>query len=81
MASDLYFRLAAKDVGLRPTPGQRNALIRFDFHTARALHLITSSKSDTDEILRRLKLYVKAGGKTQPGLVNRRKAEAKLFLA
>jgi hypothetical protein len=31
--------------------------------------------------LNELKLYGKAGGKTKPGLVNRRKAEAEMFLA
>jgi GH24 family phage-related lysozyme (muramidase) len=40
-----------------------------------------AAKGNTDEILRRLKLHVKAGGTTKPGLVNRRKAEAEMFVA
>lgn len=72
---------AADDVGLRLTQGQRDALISFDFNTGKGDYLIRNSKGNVSEILRRMKLYTKAGGKTLPGLVNRRKAEAEMFLA
>ena len=41
---------AASSVGLKLTPGQRNALISFDFNTGSAKELITSSKGNIEEI-------------------------------
>lgn len=70
---------AAAKVGANLTEGQRNALISFDFNTGQGAELLTSSNGDLKEIARRMPLYIKAGGKTNDGLVNRRKAEMQLF--
>ena len=56
----------------------RAALISFD--TGKGAYLIRSSQGNAAEILRRVKLYVKANGKTIEGLVNRRKAGAEMFV-
>ena len=68
---------AAAEIALSLTKGQRKEVIIFDFNTGKGAYLMHSSKGYTDEILRRLKLYVKVKGNTLPGLVNRRKAEAR----
>jgi GH24 family phage-related lysozyme (muramidase) len=72
---------ADDDVELRLTQGERS------FNQFRALTSSAAAKGNPDEILRRLKLYVKARDeqtgklKTIEGLVNRRRAEAEMFLA
>jgi hypothetical protein len=53
---------------------------QFRLQPQKGADLIRSSKGDTDEILRRRNLYVKANGKTIEGLVNRRKAGAEMFV-
>ena len=72
---------AAQQVGMALTPGQRDALISFDFNTGQGDYLITSSGGNAAEIVRRMALYTKAGGKTNPGLVNRRRKEVAMFNA
>ena len=72
---------AAQQVGLRLTPGQRDALISFDFNTGKGAELITTSGGDIADIARRIPLYRKAGGKVNQGLVNRRAAELEMFNA
>ena len=72
---------AARSVGLQLTPGQRNALISFDFNTGSAKELITSAGGDIEQIARRLPTWNKLekGGPPSRGLTNRRNAELKMF--
>jgi len=74
--------LAAAKKGFSLTPGQRNALISFDFNTGEGDHLISTS-SNVAEIARRLPTWNKVtenGRKVESqGLVNRRSAEMELF--
>lgn len=70
---------AARRVGVKLSPGQRDALISFDFNTGSGSELIADTGGDTDEIRRRMRLYVKAGGETLAGLVTRRERESVLF--
>jgi lysozyme len=70
---------SALKTGVKLTPGQRNALISFDFNTGRGGYLLEDSQGDLTEVRRRMLLYTKAGGEELPGLVKRRKREAKIF--
>ena len=70
---------SALKTGVKLTPGQRNALISFDFNTGRGGYLLEDSQGDLTEVRRRMLLYTKAGGKELPGLVKRRKREATIF--
>lgn len=70
---------AAKQGGYKLTPGQRNALISFDFNTGKGAYLLGSAGGNVAEVKRRLLQYTKAGDKQNEGLVNRRNAEAKMF--
>jgi lysozyme len=70
---------SALKAGVNLTPGQRNALISFDFNTGRGGYLLEDSQGDLTEVRRRMLLYTKAGGKELPGLVKRRKREATIF--
>lgn len=72
---------AAKAAGMTLTPGQRDALISFDFNTGAAEFLISSSNGNISEIRRRMPSWNKEykGGPTSRGLVNRRKAELEMF--
>jgi GH24 family phage-related lysozyme (muramidase) len=70
---------AAAEAGIKLTPGQRNALISFDFNTGKGAFLIESSGGDIEDIKRRMPLYNKASGSTNKGLVNRRKKELAIF--
>lgn len=72
---------ALKAGGYRLTEKQREALISFDFNTGRAVHLLETAGGDLREIERRMRLYTKAGGTEQGGLVKRRKKEADIFAA
>ncbi len=64
---------AAASVGLKLTPGQRDALTSFDFNTGDAAKLITSSGGDIAEIERRMPSWNKvrkAGARlSAPGLL------------
>jgi lysozyme len=87
--------ILAKDIdifvrGLRPllkrdlTDRQFSALISFAYNVglgnvARSSVLTAINAGDFEAVPRRLALWVKAGGKTLPGLVRRRAAEAAMF--
>lgn len=70
---------AASSGGYKLTPKQRDALISFDFNTGRAEHILGTAGGDLREVERRMRLYTKAGGKDQEGLIKRRKKEADIF--
>jgi GH24 family phage-related lysozyme (muramidase) len=70
---------AAQKVGAKLSPGQRDALISFDFNTGQGAELLTSSGGKLDEVKRRMALYTKAGGQQLAGLVTRRQKELSLF--
>ena len=74
---------AAASVGLKLTPGQRDALTSFDFNTGDAAKLITSSGGNIAEIERRMPSWNKVtqGGRkvVSPGLVARRAKEVAMF--
>ena len=72
---------AAAAVGLKLTPGQRDALTSFDFNTGAATRLIMSSGGNIENIAKRLPSWNKAGGEVNQGLVKRRAAEMEMFNA
>jgi lysozyme len=68
----------------RLTPSQFSALVSFAYNVglanfARSSVLKAVNAGDFDAVPRRLQMWVKAGGRTLPGLVRRRAAEAALF--
>ena len=70
---------AAKSAGLQLTAGQRDALISYDYNTGRGASIIKSVNGDSNKISSAIDNGIKtAGGKTLPGLVSRRGAEARL---
>ena len=74
---------AAASVGLKLTPGQRDALTSFDFNTGDAAKLIASSGGNIAEIERRMPSWNKVtqGGRkvVSPGLIARRAKEIAMF--
>jgi lysozyme len=66
------------------TPSQFSALASFAYNVglgnfAKSSVLKAVNAGDFDAVARRLQMWVKAGGRTLPGLVRRRAAEAELF--
>ena len=57
-----------------------SALVSFAFNIGNIIQLTQNGKRSKAEIAEKMLLYVKAGGKTLPGLVSRRKRERELFL-
>ena len=57
-----------------------SALVSFAFNIGNIIQLTQNGKRSKPEIAEKMLLYVKAGGKTLPGLVSRRKRERELFL-
>lgn len=57
-----------------------DALVSFAFNIGSITALTKFGSRSKSEIASKMLLYVKAGGKKMPGLVNRRKAEHDLFL-
>ena len=81
------FENAVGTLGLQLTQNQFDALVSFAFNVGIAalrgstlLRLIRSGASET-AIRTAFGMWVKAGGKTLPGLVRRRKAEADLYFS
>jgi GH24 family phage-related lysozyme (muramidase) len=70
---------AARKTGVSLTPGQRDALISFDFNTGEGAHLLESSGGNLGEVQKRMALYTHADHKELPGLVARRKQEIAMF--
>ena len=67
------------------TDNQFSALVSFAFNVgpgnfAKSSVLAVVNRKDFDAVPRRLALWVKAGGRTLPGLIRRRAAEAQMFL-
>lgn len=57
-----------------------DALVSFTYNIGNINQLTANGTRSKAVIASKMLLYVKSGGKTLPGLVNRRKAENKLFL-
>ena len=57
-----------------------SALVSFAFNIGNIIQLTQNGKRSKAEIAEKMLLYNKAGGKTLPGLVSRRKRERELFL-
>lgn len=57
-----------------------DALVSFTYNIGNINQLTAYGSRSKKVIAQKMLLYVKSGGKTLPGLVNRRKAEQKLFL-
>jgi len=72
---------AANKVGAQFTKNQLDALTSFDFNTGDGVELITSSKGDVNDIMRRLPTWNRVKGKVNKGLVNRRANELNLFVS
>lgn len=75
----------AKELRAELSDQQFSALVSFaynvglgNFRSSSVLKAVNAG--DTAAVPRRLQLWIKAGGKTLPGLVRRRAAEAELFL-
>lgn len=61
------------------TDNEFSALVSFAFNIGNIDQLTAYGKRTRSQIRKAMLLYVKANGKTLPGLVKRRKAELKLF--
>ncbi len=80
----LFADAVAKRVKVPLTDNQFSALVSFAFNVgpgnfANSSVLAAVNRSDFEAVPRRLALWVKAGGRTLPGLVRRRAAEAQMF--
>jgi GH24 family phage-related lysozyme (muramidase) len=74
------FEKAVNDLGRRWTQNQFDALVSFAFNCGeKNLHTLCKNRTAA-EISDAILLYRKAGGKVNQGLVDRRRAERKLFL-
>jgi len=72
---------AAKLKGTPLSQNQFNALASFDYNTGQGVSLIERFGDKPQELADKMLEYTKAGGKELPGLVNRRRIEAALFLS
>jgi GH24 family phage-related lysozyme (muramidase) len=69
----------AQKHGYQFSQKQLDALTSFDYNTGRLEQLTGGGSRPPEVIAQKMLLYNKAGGKTLPGLVRRRKAESSLF--
>lgn len=81
----MFADAVAKLVKVPLTDNQFTALVSFAFNVgpgnfAKSSVLAAVNRKDFDAVPRRLALWVKAGGRTLPGLIRRRAAEAQMFL-
>ena len=72
---------AAKLKGIPLSQNQFNALASFDYNTGQGVSLIERFGDKPQDLANKMLEYTKAGGKELPGLVNRRRIEAALFLS
>lgn len=69
------------DLNREWTQNQFDALVSFTYNCGKGNLLMLTRNRNNDAVGRALTLYVKAGGKTLKGLVNRRKKEQELFFS
>ena len=66
--------------GVSLNENQLNSLASFDYNTGKGIDLIERFSNKPNELAAKMQEYTKAGGKTLPGLVERRQIEAALFM-
>lgn len=66
--------------GYKFNQNEFDALVSFCYNIGNVMQLTANGTRSKKTIADKMLLYVKSGGKTLPGLVNRRKDERKLFL-
>jgi len=72
---------AAEAKGVSLNENQFNALTSFDYNTGKGADLLQRFGDKPEELAAKMLEYTKAGGEELPGLVNRRRIEAALFLS